>query len=220
MLLKQEQSGQEIYASDSMNIFTNLKLGLDLVGGSQFEFQALATEDVPEITPEVMRGLVKVFENRVNASGTTEAIVQQVGKERILVEVPGADPTTVKRRLLATAQLKFKEFIDPKVEGELGTWKATGIGGADLQRAQAVTDGAGNWKIAFELKDEASRKFGDLTSRLIERPRGIELDGNIISAPTVRSAITAGSGEISGNFTVEEAQDLAVQLNVVRFLYR
>ena len=119
----------------------------------------------------------------------------------------------MKRRLLATAQLKFKEFIDPKVEGELGTWKATGIGGADLQRAQAVTDGAGNWKIAFELKDEASRKFGDLTSRLIERPLGIELDGNIISAPTVRSAITAGSGEISGNFTVEEAQDLAVQLN-------
>jgi preprotein translocase subunit SecD len=199
---------QQILSTPGYSLYTKLKLGLDLVGGSQFEFEALTTDKVPEISPEVMRGLVKVFENRVNASGTTEAIVQQVGKNRILVEVPGADPTTVKRRLLATANLEFKEFDETSQ-----TWIDTGITGADLKQAQASTDGAATWAIDFELKPEAAKDFGDLTARLINKPLGIFLDGVEISAPTVRSAITAGTGQISGNFTAETAQDLAVQLN-------
>ncbi len=210
---------QLVYSKDGLNIFTKMKLGLDLIGGSQFEFQALPTEQVKEITPQVMRGLVKVFENRVNASGTTEATVQQVGKDRILVEVPGADPTVVKRRLLRTAHLEFKEFIAKpgQVSAETpepqGDWVSTGITGADLKRASVSTGGGGAWAIDFELKPEAAKAFGDLTARLINKPLGISLDGNIISAPNVRTAITAGSGQITGNFTVDEAQDLAVQLN-------
>lgn len=206
---------QKVGTFGDNNLLTKLHLGLDLVGGSQFEFEALPTKDVPEITPSVMRGLVKVFENRVNASGTSEAIVQQVGKTRILVEVPGADPSMVKRRLLKTANLEFKELIitNPDAEEPTQEWISTGITGADLKRAQASTDGVAVWSIDFELKTEAAKRFGDLTSRLIEKPLGISLDGNIISAPTVRSAITAGSGQISGNFSAEEAQDLAVQLN-------
>lgn len=204
---------QKVFSKDKFHVFTSLKLGLDLVGGSQFEFEAIPTKQVPEITVSVMRGLVKVFENRVNASGTSEAVVQQVGKNRILVEVPGADPDTVKRRLLATANLEFKEFIpgaSPEAEGE---WISSGITGADLKRAIASTDGVANWAIDFELKPEAAQRFGDLTSRLINKPLGISLDGNIISQPNVRTAITAGSGQITGNFSAEEAQDLAVQLN-------
>jgi preprotein translocase subunit SecD len=206
---------QKVFSKDKFHLFTNLKLGLDLVGGSQFEFEAIPTEQVPEITQQVMRGLVKVFENRVNASGTTESVVQQVGKDRILVEVPGADPTAVKRRLLATANLEFKELKISSADDENpeGEWLSTGITGADLKRAVASTDGVANWAIDFELKPEAAKKFGDLTSRLIDKPLGISLDGNIISAPTVRTAITAGSGQITGRFTADEAQDLAVQLN-------
>lgn len=209
---------QKIFSKGDFHLFTSLKLGLDLVGGSQFEFKALPTQQVQVITPQVMRGLVKVFENRVNASGTTEAVVQQVGKDRILVEVPGADPELVKRRLLATANLEFKEWIPPVTtkEGETvseGHWKSTGITGADLKRAMASSDGVANWAIDFELKPDAAKKFGDLTSRLIGKPLGISLDGNIISAPNVRTAITAGSGQITGNFSAQEAQDLAVQLN-------
>lgn len=204
---------QLVYSKNNLHVLTKLNLGLDLVGGSQFEFEAQTTDKVPEITPQVMRGLVKVFENRVNASGTTEAIVQQVGKNRILVEVPGADPEMVKRRLLKTALLEFKELVQPASNGEEAVWQTTGISGADLKRAIATTDGVAAWAIDFELKPEAAKKFGDLTSRLINQPLGISLDGNIISAPTVRSAITAGSGQITGNFSPEEAQDLAVQLN-------
>ncbi len=209
---------QVVYSKNGLHIFTKMKLGLDLIGGSQFEFQALPTDEVKEITPQVMRGLVKVFENRVNASGTTEAIVQQAGKDRIVVEVPGADPTTVKRRLLRTANLEFKELVGgsetQSADGTpAGQWVSTGITGADLKRASVSTAGGGAWAIDFELKPEAAAAFGDLTARLIGKPLGIFLDGNMISAPSVRTAITAGSGQITGNFTVEEAQDLSVQLN-------
>jgi preprotein translocase subunit SecD len=199
---------QLVYKANNLYVFTKMKLGLDLVGGSQFEFEALPTEKVPEINSQVMRGLVKVFENRVNASGTSEALVQQVGKNRILVEVPGADPTTVKRRLLATANLEFKKQGSNPEE-----WVSTGITGADLKRAQASTDGVATWAIDFELKPEAAQKFGELTASLIGAPLGIFLDGNLISAPTVQTAITAGNGQITGNFTADQAQDLAVQLN-------
>lgn len=199
---------QVVFTKNDINILTHMKLGLDLVGGSQFEFEAMPTEQVKEITPDLMRGLVKVFENRVNGSGTTEAIVQQVGKNRVLVEVPAADPATVKRRLLATAMLEFKR--KGNTEGE---WLPTGITGADLKRAQASTDGVASWAIDFELKPNAAKSFGDLTSSMIGEPLAIFLDGNLISSPTVRSAITAGVGQISGNFSAQEAQDLAVQLN-------
>ncbi len=199
---------QKILTVGNKAIFTHLKLGLDLIGGSQLEFEAQTTAQVPEITQDVMRGLVKVFENRVNASGTAEAVVQQVGKNRIVVEVPGVDPQTVKRRLLATAHLEFKEYDEASK-----TWIETGITGADLKHAQASTDGGTMWVINFELQPNAAQKFGDLTARLIEKPLGIFLDGNILSSPVVRTAITGGSGQISGDFTADAAQDLAVQLN-------
>ena len=92
-------------------------------------------------------------------------------------------------------------------------WISSGITGKDLKKAQAVTDGAGNWLIAFSLKGPAIEQFGKLTERLIEKPLAIFLDGRLISSPTVRSAITGGEGQIEGRFSAEEAQDLAVQLN-------
>ena len=205
--LTEADKKDSIFSFANISAFNQLSLGLDLVGGSQFEFQALTSKDVTEITPDIMAGLVKVFENRVNASGTTEAVVQQVGMDRLLVEIPGVDPELVKRSLLATAFLEFKRLNDQ------GEWIDTGITGADFKRAQAATEGGFSWIVSFDLKPKAAKKFGDLTSSMIGKPLAIFLDGNLISAPVVRSAITAGSGQISGDFTVDEAQDLAVQLN-------
>ncbi|MBI3591082.1 MAG: protein translocase subunit SecD [Candidatus Melainabacteria bacterium] len=217
------KDAQILFQNSFITALTQLKLGLDLVGGAQLTFQALTGEDVKEVNNEVIAGLIKVFENRVNASGTAEAIVQQVGKDRVLVEIPGADPEIVKRRLLKTAFLEFKEpakVINPKPGNVIDTskpddymWLSSGITGKDLKKAQAVTDGAGNWLIAFSLKGPAIEKFGKLTERLVGQPLAIFLDGRLISSPTVRSAITGGEGQIEGRFTAEEAQDLAVQLN-------
>src|SRR3989338_1983400 len=217
------KGSQVIFTNSFITVLSQLKLGLDLVGGAQLTFQALTGPDVKEVNKDVIAGLIKVFENRVNASGTTEAIVQQVGKDRILVEIQGADPEIVKRRLLKTAFLEFKEpakYIDKKPGDKIDIdkpdqyiWYSSGITGKDLKKAQAVTDGAGNWLIAFSLRGPAIEKFGKLTERLIEKPLAIFLDGKLISSPIVRSAITGGEGQIEGRFTAEEAQDLAVQLN-------
>src|SRR3989338_2049162 len=213
---------QIVFQNSYVTVLTQLMLGLDLVGGAQLTFQAIP-EGGTEINRDTILGLIKVFENRVNASGTAEAIIQQVGKDRLLVEIPGADPEVVKRRLLKTAFLEFKEpakLINPKPDGKIDLrmadefiWISSGITGKDLKKAQAVTDGAGNWLIAFSLKGPAIEQFGKLTERLIEKPIAIFLDGRLISSPTVRSAITGGEGQIEGRFSAEEAQDLAVQLN-------
>ena len=217
------KGSQVVFQNSFVTALSQLKLGLDLVGGAQLTFQALTGPDVSKVTNDTIAGLIKVFENRVNASGTTEAIVQQVGKDRILVEIPGADPEIVKRRLLKTAFLEFKEpakFIDTKPGDKIDPtkpdqyiWFESGITGKDLKKAQAVTDGAGNWLIAFSLRGPAIEKFGRLTERLISKLLAIFLDGKLISSPIVRSAITGGEGQIEGGFTAEEAQDLAVQLN-------
>lgn len=216
--------GSQIVLQNSFfTVTTQLMLGLDLIGGAQLTFQAILPAQSQEASQDAVSGLIKVFENRVNASGTSEANVQQVGKDRVLVEIPGADPEIVKRRLLKTAFLEFKEPakiinakpgvpVDPNKPDNYA-WYTSGITGKDLKKAQAVTDGAGNWLISFSLKGHAVEKFGKLTERLIGQPLAIFLDGRLISSPTVRSAITGGEGQIEGSFTAEEAQDLAVQLN-------
>jgi len=196
---------------------TNLKLGLDLIGGAQLTFQAEATEQVPEITMEVRDALVKVIENRVNASGTTEAVVQKVGKDRILVEIPGQNPEVVKRRLLKTAKLEFKELDLQKLAAGEKVWLSTGLTGADFKSAQPAPNqgGGDNWIIAFEFKPEGGRKFGELTTKLAPNklPLGIFLDDQLISDPVVEEPITGGSGIIRGSFSLEEAKDLSLQLN-------
>lgn len=195
---------------------TNLKLGLDLIGGAQLLFEAQPSEQTPKVTQEVMDGLTKVFETRVNGSGTTEANVIKVGRNRILVEIPGADPELVKRRLLKTAKLEFKELDLKKSTAENKVWISSGVTGADLKKAQAAPDPSGNgdWIIAFELKPEGSKKFSEVTARLSQGklPLGIFLDDNLISDPIVQSQITQ-NGQITGNFTLESAKDLSVQLN-------
>ena len=217
------KDAQIVFQNPLITVTTQLMLGLDLVGGAQLTFQALVAPDVKEINNDIIAGLVKVIENRINASGTAEAIVQQVGKDRVLVEIPGADPEIVKRRLLKTAFLEFKEpakvvdvmpgaVVDPSMPDDY-IWISSGITGKDLKKAQAVTDGAGNWLIQFSLKGSAVDKFGKLSERLIGKPLAIFLDGKLISSPIVRTAITGGEGQIEGRFTAEEANDLAVQLN-------
>lgn len=92
--------------------------------------------------------------------------------------------------------------------------------GEAIRRATAVygtggTDGTGatGWQIDFELTSAGSDAFGALTQRLIGRQLAIVVDDVVISAPTVQSAITGGSGVITGSFTEREARDLATQLN-------
>lgn len=208
-------------------LFTSLKLGLDLRGGSQLVLQALPSPAVPEITPEVMRGVETVINNRINSLGVSETLVQRSGKDRLIVELPGIkDPQQAKDRIGTTALLEFKEL--EVLPNGLMTWKAVDLTGADFKHAQASPMVAGGlWRVGFEFKPEGAKKFGELTSRLVGKQIGIFLDGEPTDrgpdgkpvpiteyrGVTVREPILGGNGEITGNFNKDQAVDLSVKLN-------
>ncbi|HEY9787197.1 MAG TPA: protein translocase subunit SecD [Candidatus Obscuribacterales bacterium] len=216
-------------------LFTSLKLGLDLRGGSQLMLQALPSQHVPEITPEVMRGVETVINNRINSLGVSETIVQRSGKDRLIVELPGIkDPQQAKDRIGTTALLEFKELAyAPDGAPLIGTdgipvWKDCNLTGADFKHAQASPMVSGGlWRVSFEFKPEGAKKFGQLTSRLVGKQIGIFLDGEPTDrgpdgqpvpkreykGVTVREPILGGTGEITGSFSRDQAIDLAVKLN-------
>lgn len=217
-------------------IITNLKLGLDLRGGSQLMLRAVPTAQVKEITPEVMKVVETVINNRVNSLGVSETVVQRAGSDRLIVELPGIkDPQQAKDRIGTTALLEFKEMGYgpdgvPQHEPATGApiWKDVNLTGADFEKAQAVPQaGAQNWRITFRFKPEGAKKFGNLTTRLVGKQIGIFLDGqpterggdgrplamNEYRGITVREPIRGGDGEITGSFTKDQAVDLAMKLN-------
>ena len=189
------------------------KFGLDLRGGSRLGLEARPTADVPEITPDVMDSLLYSIENRVNALGVSETVVQKVGTDRLLIEIPNiSDPQKAKDYLGKTANLEFKK----QVKGFNGqeTWVSTGVSGKDLKNAYLGTDQTGQeWHVNFVLNDKGSRKFGKLTSEMVGKPLGIFFDNELVSSPVVNTAITGGEGYISGNFKKEEAQNMVNLLN-------
>lgn len=189
------------------------KFGLDLIGGSRLVLQAQPTEDVPEITPDVMDSLLYSIENRVNALGVSETVVQKVGNDRLLVEIPNiSDPQKAKDYLGKTAKLEFKK----QVKGFNGqeTWVSTGVSGKDLKNSYLGTDQTGKeWHVNFVLNDKGAKKFGKLTSGMVGKPLGIFFDDELVSSPIVNTPITGGEGYISGNFKKEEAQNMVNLLN-------
>lgn len=209
------------------DLFTSLKLGLDLRGGTQLVLQALpAPPSVPEITPEIMRGVETVINNRINSLGVSETVVQRSGKDRLIVELPGIkDPQQAKDRIGTTALLEFKE-LDFGPAGR-PTWKDVALTGAQFKHAQAVPMAASSWRVTFEFKPDGAKRFAELTTRLVGHQIGIFLDGEPTErgadgrpltlaeyrGVTVREPILAGAGEITGNFTKDQAVDLAVKLN-------
>ncbi len=230
-MLERAQSAnnlQIIWQNKRWVLYTNLKLGLDLRGGSQLLLQALpAPPLVPEITPEVMQSVQTVIDNRINSLGVSETLVQRTGKDRLIVELPGIkDPQQAKDRIGTTALLEFKEFAI-STDGKT-FWKDTGLTGADFKHAQAVPTVAGGvWRVTFEFKPDGAKKFADLTTRLVGRQIGIFLDGQPTDrlqdgtpvpiekyhGVTVKEPIMAGSGEITGSFSKDQAVDLALKLN-------
>ena len=180
----------------------SIRQGLDLQGGTHVVLEA---EDTPQaqVNDDAMQRVVKIMEKRVNELGLTEPIIQREGARRVIIELPGIkDPDKAIQTIGKTAMLEFKDE-----EGN------TVLTGTDLKDAQAATNQQTNQHVVnLEFSDEGGKKFADLTMQNVGRTIAILLDGEVLTAPNVREPILGGKAEISGQKTLEEAQQLAVLL--------
>jgi preprotein translocase subunit SecD len=180
---------------------------------------------------------IQIIERRVNELGTVEPVIQRQGADRILVQVPGlTDPSRLKEILGKTAKMTFR-LVDTSMSAEAaaqgrappesevlkGTQKEGGntylvekrvmVSGEDLTDAQPGFDQRTSEPIVtFRFNTNGARRFGQVTQENVGRPFAIVLDNEVISAPVIREPIIGGSGQISGNFTVQAANDLAILL--------
>ena len=168
----------------------------------------------------------QVFEKRINPDGTLEASVQRQGTDRILVQAPGMTAEEIEKRVGGIAKLEFKMVADPganpaEVEvlpskdggGQITVERRVLVQGEDLTGADSGFDQrTGEAVINFRFNQKGAAQFARVTSDNIGKPFAIVLDGSVISAPVIRSAITGGQGQISGSFTLESATNLATQL--------
>jgi protein-export membrane protein SecD len=179
---------------------------------------------------------IHVVERRVSQLGSAAPAIQRQGANRILVQVPGLqDASRLKELLGKTAKLEIR-MVDTTVTPDQAQQGNTPLGsevlmsfaspkapyvvkkqvvvsGADLTDAQPSFDRrSGEALVSFRLNTAGSRKFAYATAENIGQPFAIVLDNEVISAPIVREPITGGSGQISGNFTAKQANDLATLL--------
>lgn len=180
----------------------------------------------------VMEQSIEIVRRRIDELGTKEPVIQSQGADRIVVQLPGVqNPEEVKQLLGKTAKLTFhlvdsrtnasdarrgklsntSRVIDSVEGGKYVISRKPVLGGdnltdarMDLQEGQAV--------VSFKFDGSGGRKFGEITKNHIGEQLAIVLDNEVISAPTIQSAILGGSGVITGNFTPESANDLALLL--------
>ena len=184
------------------------------------------------ITDRIRRAVdqsIEVLRRRVDALGTTEPNIQRVGNDRILVEVPGLQDTQRLKDILGTtAKLEFRLVADPGANpgdvdqlsyykpeegsGTLPVEKQVMVQGEDLTDAQPGFSQTGQAVVNFRFNLRGGQQFGAVTSENVNKRFAIVLDNKVVSAPVIRGPITGGSGEISGGFTVPQANDLAVLL--------
>ena len=202
--------------------------------GQQFVFTVSEAGLNAKVAASIKQSL-RIVENRVNSTGTTEPVIQQQGTDRIAVQLPGVqDPESVKKYLDVTAKLTFQLLCEEQPTGEnqnppqecqalplkeepgRNLWVQTSsratVDGADLNDAQPGFDQNNSPVVTFRFNLKGAERFGKLTAENVGKPFAIILDSVIVSYPVINSPILGGSGQISGNFTTEETSNLSVVL--------
>lgn len=176
---------------------------------------------------------VEIVRRRIDELGTKEPQIQQQGVDRIIIQLPGVqDPSEIKALLGKTAKMTF-HLVDEETSvqaaqmGKLSpdsmimSGDETGyivlkrrvvVSGAQLDGAKGSYDENGSPAVSFSFKTAGAKEFGNVTRENVGRRLAIVLDGKVLSAPTINSPITGGQGIITGNFTMQSANDLALML--------
>src|SRR3954471_11689155 len=196
---------------------------------------ALTERGITDRAARAVEQSIEIVRRRIDETGVNEPVIARQGSNRILVQLPGVtDPDRIKRLLGQTAKMTFHLLGDETVArgsaAPPGTQRLPSIDPASrgqqyLVRKKIEVDGAslldarpgadqhsGTWVVNFEFDSAGARRFAEITKQNVGRPFAIVLDGKVISAPVIREPITGGRGQISGNFTTQSANDLAVLL--------
>ncbi len=207
---------------------TNIEVSAD---GDVITVQ-LSEAEKQAVDERTIQQSLEIIRRRVDEVGTREPTIQRQGTDRILIQVPGLGSAQELKDLLgSTAKLEFKPVVgrtsDPDANpgarnevlpslDEEGVYyiveELPVVTGEELVDAQPTFDQNGRPAVNFRFNATGGRKFGLYTAENIGAPFAIVLDNEVISAPTIQSAIMGGSGIITGSFTVEESTKLAVLL--------
>ncbi|MBN1374707.1 MAG: protein translocase subunit SecD [Dehalococcoidia bacterium] len=209
-----------------------LTLGLDLKGGAYLVYEAdLSKRDTSQTIDQTMSSVLSKIERRANAFGVKEPIIQRQGENRILVQLPGEKNVDEAKKLIGqVALLEFKEVTldtsgqpmmnEDNTDYDWKTAMATGTDGSEKEltgkylkpNSQVVLKQDTNEpQVAFEWNEEGAVLFEQVTKRNLQKPLGIFLDNQLISAPTVQAVIKS-NGVITG-VELDEAKNLSIQLN-------
>lgn len=191
------------------NNMPNIKLGLDLDGGVSITYQAV--EENPD--EQDMRDTVYKLQKRAEGY-SNEAEVYQEGSNRINIDIPGvSDANEILAQLGKPGSLMFcPPVYDEK--GELVGFGEAVLTGADIKTAgvgksEAQGSAVDSYEVGLVFNDEGAKTFAEVTEANVGKPIAIIYDGEIVSAPVVQQAITGGNCSITGNFTIDEADNLA-----------
>lgn len=206
---------------------------LDVSGAGNIITVRLSDAEQAATNDRTLQQSIEIVRRRVDEAGTREPTIQRQGADRILIQVPGIGSAQELKELIGTtARLTFhpvvgrasgpdedtesRQIILPAVEEGGGYYileETPVVSGDDLVDSQPGFDQqTGEAIVTFRFNPSGARDFGDYTAANVGAPFAIVLDNEVISAPVIRSAITGGAGQISGNFTVEGSTELAILL--------
>jgi preprotein translocase subunit SecD len=227
VLVKNSPSIQDVGPGNNT---LGMRLGLDLSGGTRLVYKADLSQIGNESTTSAVQGAMDIITRRVDAYGVSEATIQKLGSDQIVVQLPGVRDVEAAINLIgSTAQLEFKELVydssgNPVLDsnGNPQWIPATAINssgqevpltGKYLKRnAQVVfTTNTNEPEVQFEFDSEGAILFSEITGRLIGKPLGIFLDNQLVSSPTVKGQI--GAMGVIENIPLDEARNLAILLN-------
>ncbi len=230
---------KELAAPVQTSMFSGLPGGDDIsveTGEGQSISVTLTKEAVDHLIKLAVEQSIEVLRRRIDLLGTTEPTIQRQGVDRILVQVPGLDdPERLKKIIGKTAKLAFRLVdLSTTPEQALASRPPPGseiiysndarktpyvikkrvmVAGESLVDSQPGFDQRTNEPIVtFRFDSAGAKRFGKVTQANVGRPFAIILDNEVISAPVIREAILGGSGQISGGFSVEQANDLSILL--------
>lgn len=193
------------------------KLGLDLNGGIHLVYKADISKIAKEEVGSSMETLKNVIEARVNAFGVSEPIVQTEGQDKLIVELPGINDTQKAIDLIGkTPVLEFAlvQEVATTTNNSSSTPEVnfipTPLTGKYIKTARVEYDSrTGKPQIGLTFNDEGAKLFADITKKNIGKQLAILLDGQVMSAPVIQSEILGGQAQITGSFSIQEANDLS-----------